>query len=53
MEYGVGDILPENPAKILIEAVRQRKGLMIDKKLVIDADKQRTHKRNKWIDKDR
>lgn len=46
-ELGIGDILPENPAKVLIENVRVRKGLMVDKKMVIDADKQRTHKRNK------
>ena len=46
-ELGVGDILPENPAKVLIENVRVRKGLLIDKKIVMDADKQRTHKRNK------
>mmetsp|Transcript_12726 Transcript_12726/g.17138 ORF Transcript_12726/g.17138 Transcript_12726/m.17138 type:complete len:174 (-) Transcript_12726:115-636(-) len=46
-DHGIGDILPENPAKVLIEDVRKRKGLIVDKKIVIDADKQRTHKRNK------
>lgn len=38
-DHGIGDILPENPAKILIENVRKRKGLIVDKKLVIDGDK--------------
>lgn len=38
-DHGEGDILLENPAKVLIEKVRQRKGLMIDKKIVIDGDK--------------
>ena len=46
-DHGIGDILPENPAKVLIENVRKRKGLVVDKKIVIDADKQRTIKRNK------
>ena len=41
-DHGIGDILQENPAKVLIENVRKRKGLIIDKKMVIDADKQRT-----------
>lgn len=34
--------MPTNPAKILIEKVRVRKGLLIDKKIVGDGDKQRT-----------
>ena len=38
-DHGIGDILPETPAKILIENVRKRKGLIVDKKLVIDGDK--------------
>ena len=47
-DHGIGDILPESTAKVLIENVRKHKGLIIDKKIVLDADKQRTHKRNKW-----
>ena len=46
-DHGIGDILPESTAKVLIENVRKHKGLIIDKKIVLDADKQRTHKRNK------
>jgi len=46
-DHGIGDILPENPAKVLIEDVRKRKGLTVDKKIVIDAEKQRTNKRNR------
>ena len=46
-EHGEGDILVTNPAKVLIEVVRQRKGLMIDKKIVTDGDKQRNLGRNK------
>jgi hypothetical protein len=38
-DHGEGDILPTNPAKILIEKVRVRKGLLIDKKIVGDGDK--------------
>jgi ribosome assembly protein 1 len=34
-EHGEGDILPPNPAKIIIEKVRVRKGLPIDKKIVV------------------
>ena len=37
--HGTGDILGENPAKVLVENVRKRKGLYIDKKMVIDAEK--------------
>ena len=33
-DHGIGDILPENLAKGLIETVRTRKGLEVDKKLV-------------------
>ena len=38
-DHGIGDILQENPAKVLIENVRKRKGLIIDKKMVEDGDK--------------
>jgi len=37
-DHGKGDILPPNPAKIIIEKVRHRKGLPVDKKLVESAD---------------
>ena len=40
-DHGEGDILVTNPAKVLIEKVRERKGLLVDKKLVTDGDKQR------------
>jgi hypothetical protein len=30
----------KNPAKLLIEKVRVRKGMALDKKLVVDGDKQ-------------
>jgi len=46
-DHGLGDILPPNPAKILIEKVRKRKGLLVDQKIVVAADKQRTLGRNK------
>ena len=46
-DHGIGDILVENPAKALIESVRKRKGLIIDKKMVTDADKQRTLQRKR------
>ena len=46
-DHGIGDILVENPAKALIESVRKRKGLIIDKKMVTDADKQRTLQRRR------
>jgi hypothetical protein len=39
--------LPPNPAKTLIEVVRKQKGLMIDKKIVSDGEKQRTLTKNK------
>ena len=38
-DEGIGDILPDNPTKIIIEKVRKRKGLILDKKIVIDAAK--------------
>jgi hypothetical protein len=34
-EHGEGDILPPNPAKVIIDKIRERKGLPTDKKLVI------------------
>ena len=37
-DHGEGDILPPNPAKVIIEKVRQRKGLPIDKKIVVSAE---------------
>jgi len=39
--------LPTNPAKVLIEKVRTRKGLLVDKKIVGDGDKQRNLARKK------
>lgn len=38
-DHGLGDILPDNPTKMIIEQVRKRKGLILDKKIVIDAAK--------------
>lgn len=38
-DHGEGDILVTNPAKVLIEKVRVRKGLLVDKKIVVDGDK--------------
>ena len=46
-DHGIGDILAENPTKLLIEKVRKRKGLILDKKIVEDGDKQRTLTRNR------
>lgn len=37
-EHGEGDILPPNPAKVIIEKVRTRKGLPVDKKIVVSAE---------------
>ncbi len=37
-EHGDGDILPPNPAKIIIEKVRERKGLPLTKKLVVSGE---------------
>ena len=37
-EHGEGDILPPNPAKVIIEKVRTRKGLPIDKKIIVSAE---------------
>jgi hypothetical protein len=33
-DHGSGDILPTNPAKVIIENVRKRKGLICDSKIV-------------------
>ena len=38
-EHGDGSIQVKNTAKEIIENVRTRKGLVIDKKIVVDADK--------------
>lgn len=46
-DHGEGDILVTNPAKVLIEKVRARKGLLVDKKFVVDGDKQRNLSRKK------
>lgn len=37
-EHGEGDILPPNPAKVIIEKIRTRKGLPVDKKIVVAAE---------------
>ena len=46
-DHGLGDILPPNPAKLIIEKVRTRKGLPIDKKIVVAAEQQRTLSKKK------
>ena len=46
-DHGLGDILPTNPAKVIIENVRKRKGLICDSKIVESGDKQRTLTKNK------
>lgn len=46
-DHGEGDILPPNPAKVIIEKVRQRKGLVVDRKIVRDAEKQSTLSKKK------
>jgi Ca2+-binding EF-hand superfamily protein len=46
-DHGQGDILPPNPAKMIIEKVRTRKGLPIDKKIVVAAEQQRTLSKKK------
>ena len=38
-DHGLGDILPTNPAKIIIENVRKRKGLICDNKIVASGEK--------------
>ena len=46
-DIGLGDILPSNATKMMIEKVRKRKGLLIDQKMIVDATKQRTLTKNK------
>jgi len=46
-EFGDGDILPQNLAAQLIEDLRKRKGIIVNKKIVVAADKQRTLTKNK------
>ena len=46
-DHGEGDILVDNIAKTIIEKVRKQKGLIVTKKLFVDAEKQRTLTRNK------
>jgi len=41
-EHGEGDILHDNIAKVIIEKVRKQKGMIVQKKILIDAEKQRT-----------
>lgn len=41
-DHGEGDILVDNMAKVIIEKVRKQKGLVVSKKILMDADKQRT-----------
>ena len=38
-DHGLGDILPDNPTKVIIENIRKRKGLILDKKIVADPSK--------------
>ncbi len=47
-EFGENEqAMGNNVAKRLIEEVRKRKGLLVEKKLVQHSDKQRTLKKNK------
>jgi len=47
-DHGQGDILPPNPAKVIIEKVRLRKGLQVDQKIVAgSAEQQRTLSKKK------
>lgn len=46
-DHGMGDILPTNPVKAIIENVRKLKGLICDTKIVSSGDKQRTLTKNK------
>lgn len=45
--YGEGVNMPENIARQLIEKVRKQKGMMVSKKIMIAAEKQRTLTKNK------
>ena len=46
-DHGQGDILPPNPAKVIIEKVRVRKGLPIDKMIVVSGEQQRNLSKKK------
>ena len=46
-DHGQGDILVDNIGKKLIEKVRKQKGLIINKIVFADAEKQRTLTKNK------
>jgi len=46
-EHGEGESLPPNPAKVIIEKVRYRKGMAIDKKVVASGEGQRTLSKKK------
>ena len=46
-DYGEGTNLIENIARQLIERVRKQKGMVISKKIMIAAEKQRTLTKNK------
>ena len=46
-ENGEGDILIDNIAKKIIENVRKQKGMLVSKKILMDAEKQRTLTRRK------
>lgn len=46
-DLGQGDILVDNIAKVIIEKVRKQKGLIVSKKILVDAEKQRTLTKNK------
>jgi ribosome assembly protein 1 len=46
-DHGEGDILVENIAKRIIEGVRKQKGMLVSKKILIDAEKQRTLTKSK------
>lgn len=46
-EHGEGDIIVDNIGKVIIERVRKQKGLILNKKVFADAEKQRTLTKNK------
>mmetsp|Transcript_2734 Transcript_2734/g.4665 ORF Transcript_2734/g.4665 Transcript_2734/m.4665 type:complete len:176 (+) Transcript_2734:2818-3345(+) len=46
-DHGEGDILVDNVAKVHIERVRKQKGMIVSKKILVDAEKQRTLTKNK------
>ena len=47
-DHGQGDILVDNIGKVLIEKVRKQKGLIVNKMVFADAEKQRNLTKNKW-----